>query len=77
VNRTPGGEEILAYLPRGRVKLDLTGIEGTLRVEWFDPAQGASVDGGFVQGGGKRRLASPWKTDAVLLLKATFSVMDL
>jgi hypothetical protein len=69
VNRKPGGEEILAYLPRGKAKVDLSGIEGTLRVEWFDPATGASTDGGLVEAGERRRLDSPWQRDAVLLLR--------
>jgi hypothetical protein len=69
VNRTPGQEEILAYLPRGRAKVDLAGIEGALQVEWFDAADGTAIEGGLVEGGGKRRLVSPWKRDAILLLR--------
>ena len=67
-NRTPGAEEILAWLPRGKARLNLSGIEGALRAEWFDPETGASADGGLIQGGGTRRLGSPWKKEAVLLL---------
>ena len=69
VNRTPGSEEILAYLPRGRTKVNLSDIEGTLRVEWLDAANGTAVVGGLVKGGGKSRLVSPWRHDAVLLLR--------
>ncbi len=72
VSRTPGAEEILAYLPRGRAKLDLSAIEGRLRVEWLDigrTANGTAVDGGLVEGGGRRRLTSPGKREAVLLLR--------
>jgi hypothetical protein len=68
VNRTPGAEEILAYLPRGRTKLSLSGIVGALRVDWFDPAKGAATEGGRIEAGGTRHLASPWKGDAVALL---------
>ncbi len=68
VNRTPGAEEILAYLPRGRAKLDLGFLRGTLRSEWLDPVNGTAVDGGLVEGGGRRRLVAPWKGEAVVLL---------
>jgi hypothetical protein len=69
VNRTPGEEEILAYLPRGRAKVDLPWMRGTLSLEWFDAANGTATDGGFMEAGGRRRLVSPWKGDAVLLLR--------
>jgi hypothetical protein len=68
VNRSPGAEEVLAYLPRGRASLDLSGIEGTLEVEWLDPARGTGTAGGRIEAGGTRRLVSPWKGEAVLLL---------
>ncbi|HEV8577819.1 MAG TPA: hypothetical protein VGX68_01955 [Thermoanaerobaculia bacterium] len=68
VNRTPGAEEILAYLPRGKAKVDLFDIEGTLHVEWFDAANGMSSDGGPIAGKGKLRFIAPWNREAVLLL---------
>jgi len=69
VNRTPGHEEILAYLPKGRGRLRLSSISGELSLEWFDPATGTSVDGGRIEGGGARRIASPWRKEAVALLR--------
>jgi hypothetical protein len=67
VNRTPGQEEILAWLPRGREKIDLSWLRGELRVEWLDPRNGATVDGGRLAGGKARRVTAPWSGDAVLL----------
>jgi len=75
VNRTPGREEILAYLPRGRAKVDLSWTAETLLVEWFDPVNGTAAEGGRIEGGGARRLASPWERDAVLLLRAISNSM--
>jgi len=45
--RSPKETELLIYLPAGpRVTVDLTGLEGNLAVEWFNPS------GGAVQGSG-------------------------
>lgn len=60
-------KEILTWLPRGRGRVDLTGIEGTLIAEWLEPGTGRTADGGTIEGGRARRLSAPWKGDAVLL----------
>ena len=70
VNRTPGNEEVLTWTPRGKVKLDLREIAGPLTAEWLDPRTGASVDGGLVEGGARRKLRAPFEGEAVLLLRA-------
>jgi hypothetical protein len=67
------GKEILAWLPGGRGKVDLSGIEGTLSAEWLEPGTGRTVDGGTIEGGRRRRLSAPWKSDAVLLAVRAFS----
>ena len=70
VNRTPGAEEIVAYFPRGRGKVDLRGIEGEMTAEWLDPKTGTVSDEGRVEGGGRRRLRAPFPGDAVLFLSS-------
>ena len=69
VNRTPGHEEILAWFPRGRGRIDLRGIDGDLRVEWFNPETEVSTDGGRVEGDGKKRIMAPWRGEAVAHLR--------
>lgn len=71
-----GPREILTWLPRGRGKLDLSGIAGELTAEWLDPETGRTVDGGRLQGGRRLRLAAPWKGAAVLLLQAAQKVRE-
>jgi hypothetical protein len=66
VNRTPGREEILAYLPKGKGKIDLSWVQGELRVEWFDPATAKTVEGARIEGGRTRRIAAPWRGEAVV-----------
>lgn len=68
VNRTPGREEILTYLPRGRGRVDLSGIEGELITEWIEPRTGRKTDGGRIQGGRRQRVSAPWQGSAVLLV---------
>jgi hypothetical protein len=69
VNRTAGREEILAWLHRGRGWIDLRGISGEMRLEWLDPVQGTTVDGGRIEAGRMRRMAAPWRREAIVLLK--------
>lgn len=69
VNRTPGREEILAYLPKGRGRIDLRWLAGELAAEWFDPATGKPVNEERIAAGKKERLRSPWRGEAVLLLR--------
>ena len=66
------GAEYLVYLPSGgSVNVNLTGTQGTLSVEWFNPATGATSLGGTVSGGATRTLTAPFSGDAVLYLKST------
>jgi uncharacterized protein DUF6298 len=66
VNRTPGREEILAWLPKGRARMDLSWVHAEMEAEWFDPANRATVvEGRFA---GRQRAASPWRGEAVLRL---------
>lgn len=65
------GKEYLVYLPQGgRVRVDLRGGRGPFAVEWFNPADGKSVRGTVVEGGGEREFEAPFGGDAVLYLKA-------
>jgi hypothetical protein len=79
-----GTEEYLVYHPNAaeegratrvdrdktpRLQLDLKDATGTFRAEWYRPEDGAAPDGGTVEGGGRRELASPWQgADVVLRL---------
>lgn len=71
--RVPGEEEFLIYQPRGgwarSFRVDLTGIQGELVAEWFDPDAGRSRPAETVQGGGRRRFRAPFPGDAVLYLR--------
>lgn len=62
-------KEILTWLPGGRGKVNLSGIEGTLTAEWLEPGTGRTADGGTIEGGRKWRLSAPWKGNAVLLAR--------
>lgn len=68
--RASGGDAaFLVYLPGGgTVTVDLGAATGTLSVEWFDPASGASVGGGTTTGGAQRSFAAPFAGEAVLYL---------
>jgi len=52
----------------GRLTVDLSGTEGTLRARWVDLASGDVVDGGTVSGGGSRAFDAPFGGGAALLL---------
>lgn len=65
------GHEYLIYSPDpGPVTLDLTGAPVAFAVEWFDPAQGRTVAGDNVTGGGQVRLVPPFAGDFVVYLCA-------
>ena len=68
--------EILTWLPRGRGKVDLSGITGDLTAEWLDPETGRTADGGRIPGGRKLRLAAPWKGSAILFLQTAQGVRE-
>jgi len=64
-----GGSEFLVYAPNGGgATVDLSGIEGNLTVEWFDPSDGTSQAGGSVPAGGSETFSPPFGGDAVLYL---------
>jgi len=68
------GAEYLVYLPSGTsVTMDLSGAACSFSVEWFNPANGTTVTGGFVNGGSTRMLNSPFTADAVLYLKSVLN----
>jgi hypothetical protein len=50
--------------------VDLSGISGTLSVEWFDPNTGSASSAGTVAGGSSSTsFTTPFGNDAVLYLK--------
>lgn len=64
VDRSPS-----LYLPGdSATTVDLTNTPGELAVEWFNPASGAVIDGGTVNGGAVRSFTAPFSGDAVLYL---------
>ncbi len=62
--------EYLVYLPTGgSVTVDLTGVGGTLAVEWFAPGTGETTPGGTTVGGATGTFTAPSSGDAVLYLR--------
>lgn len=65
-----GAPEYLVYLPDGgEVSVDLSAASGKLAVEWFDPDRGRTAGTEAVAGGGRRKLTSPVKGDAVAWIR--------
>jgi hypothetical protein len=65
------GLEYLVYVPSMRsVIVDLSAARGQVAVEWFDPATGALVPAGAVDGGAPRFLTAPFSGAKVLGLRA-------
>jgi len=64
------GAEYLVYRPTdsGNITVDLSATSPSklLNVEWFNPATGATVTGGAVNGGATRSFTPPFSNDAVL-----------
>lgn len=55
------GVAYLAYLPYGRsISVDLRAAKGPMKVEWFSPSTGETVDGGTIEGGARKELSSPF-----------------
>ncbi|MDZ7370272.1 MAG: hypothetical protein ONB12_03775 [candidate division KSB1 bacterium] len=64
------GERYLIYFPNlNVVSFNLQTETGRYRAVWFDPATGATADGGVVWGNQTYQFASPFGYDAVLDLK--------
>jgi hypothetical protein len=69
------GAEYLVYLPDGgSVTVDLSGILGTLNVEWFNPSHGTITSGGITTGGSNRSFSAPFSGDAVLYIFQSGSI---
>ncbi|MDO8543805.1 MAG: DUF5060 domain-containing protein [Opitutaceae bacterium] len=55
-----------------KIRLDLRGVSGALRIEWYRPADGLVLTQGTVDGGAQREFSAPWiGHDVVLRLSAT------
>ena len=62
--------EFLVYSPSGgNFTVNLSGVDGTLAVEWMDPAKGSQTKGASVRGGTSRAFRPPFTGDAVLYLR--------
>ncbi len=63
------GAEFLIYDPWDiEFWVDLTAVEGTMLLEWFNPETGATIAGGTVSGGDIPAFSSPFEGDSVLYL---------
>jgi len=65
------GKEYLVYLPEGNeVTVNLTDATGDLKLEWFNPNTGETIEQGKITGGRVPIMKSPFgEDDAVLYLK--------
>jgi hypothetical protein len=69
-NAANDSPEFLIYLPNGgQVTVDLRGISGSLRVEWFNPSTVQTMAASNVAAGARRTLNAPFNGDAVLYLR--------
>jgi hypothetical protein len=62
-------EALVAWAPRGRLRLDLRAAPVAFAGEWVHPVTGAAAPAA-VAGGSAVRAAAPWKGDAALVLRA-------
>lgn len=63
--------EFLVYAPSGgKFTINLSNVKGQFVVEWMNPATGAKVQGGNVEGGITRTFTAPFRGDATLYLRA-------
>ena len=51
-----------------KISLDLYGVSGVFRMEWFNPVTGEFIDGGTTRGGNNRIFKIPFDGDALLYL---------
>jgi hypothetical protein len=63
------GAQYLIYLPAGgSASVDLSDASGALSVEWFNPSNGTTSEGGTTLGGSSRSFTPPFRGDAVLYI---------
>ena len=63
------GAQYLIYLPSGgSTSVDLSDVSGALSVEWFNPSNGTTSEGGTTLGGSSRSFTPPFRGDAVLYI---------
>lgn len=63
------GEIYALYLPEGgTINIDLTGQSGAFRLEWFDPRNDTSVQGGVLEAGSVQALTAPDDQDWALTM---------
>lgn len=71
-NAAAQNAEYLVYLPDGgMVNVDLSATPGTVNVEWFNPANGQTIQGAAIEGGASRSFSPPFSGDAVLYIYQT------
>ncbi|HPC62505.1 MAG TPA: putative collagen-binding domain-containing protein [Verrucomicrobiota bacterium] len=69
------GEEYVVYLPSdGEATVDLSAVQGNMRVEWINPDTGASSIGKTVAGGAQRSFVAPFEGHALIHLRRTAGV---
>lgn len=74
-NPVTDGAEYLVYLPSGgNVTVNLSASPGQLSVEWFNPSDGTTQEGGTVTGGANRIFSAPFSGNAVFYLNDVAAV---
>ncbi len=66
----PGKEYVAYNFSGGNIGINLSGVNGTVDVEWFNPRTGDLVKGSSIQGGGNKVFSPPFAGDVVLHLTA-------
>lgn len=68
---TSPGNEYIFYLPNGGyIVVDLSDVNGTLNMEWYNPRQGSYQGNSIVHGGISRNFTAPDSNDWVLYLNS-------
>lgn len=67
-DHTPGAERLLAWAPRGLLRLDLRGFSGQLAAEWAHHVTGETRPATDLPAGTRHRLRSPFAGASVLRL---------
>jgi Family of unknown function (DUF6298) len=64
------GQEYVCFFPAGGSDgVNLWGHRGRFKVQWSDPANGKTVEGGVIEGDTRHALAAPFRGMAVLFLQ--------